>query len=104
MLERTLAFNRRSATAGADSAANRGLKPTATFISSLRDESLLRFMESRRGVCGAHWDHEPSDWSAGLRHGAFPLFIAPCRRPALRFMERGSRLRPNEAASAVQAR
>ena len=27
------------------------------------------------------------DWSAGLRHGAFPLFIAPCRRPALRFME-----------------
>jgi hypothetical protein len=28
-----------------------------------------------------------ADWSAGLRHGQFPLFIAPCRRPALRFME-----------------
>jgi hypothetical protein len=37
-LEKTLAFNRRSATTGAASAANRGLKPTATFISSLRDE------------------------------------------------------------------
>ena len=30
------------------------------------------------------WDHDPSDWSAGLRYGAFALFIAPCRRPALR--------------------
>jgi general secretion pathway protein J len=37
-LERTPAFNRRSATAGTDSGASRGLKPTATFISSLRDE------------------------------------------------------------------
>jgi hypothetical protein len=35
----------------------------------------------------AHWDHEPSDWSAGLRHGAFPPIIGPCRRPALPFME-----------------
>jgi hypothetical protein len=34
---------------------NRGLKPTATFISSLRDDG-LRFMESPHGVHAAHWD------------------------------------------------
>jgi hypothetical protein len=37
-LDTTPPFNRRYATAGARSSANRGLKPTATFISSLRDE------------------------------------------------------------------
>src|SRR5262245_33298193 len=45
-LEWTPASNRRSATAGMDSIPNRGLKPTATFISSRRDERWVRFIES----------------------------------------------------------
>ena len=51
-LESTPAFNRRAATAGTDSTPNRGLKPTATFISWLCDEVLWpgRFMETSRLV------------------------------------------------------
>jgi hypothetical protein len=45
-LDRRPAFNRRYATADACLSENRGLKPTATFISSLRDEVMN---ESRRG-------------------------------------------------------
>jgi hypothetical protein len=44
--ERTPAVNRRSATASTDAALNRGLKRTATFIPSLRDEGSVGFMES----------------------------------------------------------
>src|SRR6058998_2879350 len=47
-------------------------------------------MESLLSLLRMHWDHEPRDWSAGLRPGAVDNpggRLAPGRRPALRFME-----------------
>ena len=58
-LEKTPAFERRAATVATDSTPNRGLKPTATFISSLRDEGWVRLMESPLSFSRMHWDHEP---------------------------------------------
>src|SRR6266511_6062610 len=60
-LDRKPSFNRRSATADACSSANRGLKPTAAFISSLRDEVISAAPDSGRAsfrFFRMHWDQE----------------------------------------------
>src|SRR6266536_1664719 len=51
---------------------------------------LFGFLESLLSLTRVHWDHEPRNWSAGLRPGAVVTprgRLAPGRRPALRFME-----------------
>ena len=48
---------------------------------------LVRFMERLHASFGAHWDHEPRDWSADLQVGAFGARrTAPSWSSALRFM------------------
>ena len=58
--ERMPAFNRRSATDHTDSAANRGSKPTATFIPSLRDDGRIRFMARLHSLPRAYCGQEPA--------------------------------------------
>ncbi len=70
---RTAAFNRRAATVAEASSANRGLKPTATFISSRRDEviSAAQVHGDSPFVFCMHWDHEAAwkmESAAGAAH------------------------------------
>ena len=87
-LESTPAFNRRAATAGTDSTPNRGLKPTATFISSLRDEGWVRLMESPLSFSRMHWDHEPVRIPLNRPPGTFSPTGGEGWDEGVRFMER----------------